>query len=461
LETGGDMIDDRSSSSSEESEESDGEHQGKVLNVSTALTSRHKLGLTDAELGIDILIRRKGHYDYDVRSKRGRERMYPVLPSKRNPRNDDFGDVIRPEDYLRAEERENMEGQDTAGARTDKELVLGQKRRWNEVATQLTVNGRAGTNGTKRRKSDDEGLFSDPSQMGTDGAAVNGSGIKDLSDSDDEMEETDSGPMKAVFATKSLRLHLRIAHVDFSGLHDKRSMQMLIPMIRPRKLVLVGGDQSETLALAAECKKLLSIGTMISADTAAEVLTPLIGQTLDASVDTNAWNVKLSFSLRKQLHWQNVGGLGVVPLTSHLSAAPSAGEQEVDSRAKRVKSGEVDVGQTPEPPDTNGSIETVPLLDIVPANKAAATRIVARPFHVGDLRLSDLRKMMQSQGYAAEFRGEGTLLVNGMVAVRKSAVGKVEVETVIGIPGFSVIDPTFDDVRRRIYEGLLAVMSGS
>jgi cleavage and polyadenylation specificity factor subunit 2 len=462
LETGADLINDGSSSSSEESEESDAEHQGKVLNVSTTLAhSRHKLGLTDAELGIDILIRRKGHYDYDVRGKRGRERMFPVMPTKRNPRNDDFGDVIRPEDYLRAEERETVEGQEAMGAKTDKEQTLGQKRRWNEVAAQPNVNGRGASDGMKRHKSND-GFGSDPSRMDIDGVMTNGNAIEDLDDSDDEAEEQQEGPIKAVFGTKTLALHVRIAHVDFSGLHDKRSMQMLIPMIRPRKLVLVGGDEKETLALAAECEKLLGTGINLTADTAAEVLTPSVGQTLDASVDTNAWNVKLSLSLRRQLHWQNVGGLGVVPLTSHLSVVQREEEHEGDNKAKRLKNGNTDVDQAEEDADNEDLTKTVvPLLDIVPANKAAATRIVARPFHVGDLRLSDLRKLMQSQGYPAEFRGEGTLLVNGMVAIRKSAVGKIEVETVLGIPGFSVTDPTFDDVRRRIYEGLLAVVSVS
>jgi cleavage and polyadenylation specificity factor subunit 2 len=455
-----DIIDDNASSSSEESEESDGEQQGKVLNVSATLNhSRHKAGLTDAELGIDILIRKKGHYDYDVRGKKGRERMFPVLPAKRNQKFDDYGEVIRPEDYLRAEEKEEQAEQTTA-ANKEKEAGLGQKRKWGDVAQ--VVPGGKQTNGSKRRRvngqTQDENVHTDSgySTMG------NGNEFEDSSDdSDDEAEAKPEGPSKAVFTTKKIKVYLRIAHVDFSGLHDRRSMQFLIPLINPRKLILIGGNPEETTALQTECAKLLNTSSV--SETAAEIFTPNIGETLDASVDTNAWNVKLSVPLRRTLHWQTVGGLGVVPLTGHLDMMIML-EQPAESTAKRIKGeDETTPSKTVAKPagKVSQAAEETPMLGVVPTTSALSiARIIARPLHVGDLRLSDLRKVMQASGVSAEFRGEGTLLVNGQVAVRKSAVGKIEVESVIGMPGFSVTDDTFDKVRRRIYDSL-ALISGS
>lgn len=109
LETSADVVDDRSSSSSDTSEDSDIEYQGKALNTATTLQhARNKLGLSDAELGINILIRRKNVYDYEVRGKKGREKMFPYVAKRR--RADDFGDLIRPEEFVRADENDEIGG---------------------------------------------------------------------------------------------------------------------------------------------------------------------------------------------------------------------------------------------------------------------------------------------------------------------------------------------------------------
>jgi cleavage and polyadenylation specificity factor subunit 2 len=62
----------------------------------------------------------------------------------------------------------------------------------------------------------------------------------------------------------------------------------------------------------------------------------------------------------------------------------------------------------------------------------------------------------------AEFRGEGVLVINGTVAVRKTAAGTIEVDG----GAYSFADPragdsaTFFKVKKKIYEGL-AVVAGA
>ncbi len=92
------------------------------------------MGLSDEDLGINILLRRKGVHDYDVRGKKGREKMFPLVIQRR--RGDEFGDMIRPEEYLRAEERDEAEGQDMRPSdKYNTQDTLGKKRRWDDVAT--------------------------------------------------------------------------------------------------------------------------------------------------------------------------------------------------------------------------------------------------------------------------------------------------------------------------------------
>ncbi|KAF3763090.1 hypothetical protein M406DRAFT_279151 [Cryphonectria parasitica EP155] len=441
LQTGGvtalegvvDGVDDASSESSTESDASDNEQQGRALNISTTMgqASRKKIVLKDEDLGINVLVKKKGVHDFDVREKKGRERIFPIPIRKK--RNDEFGDIIRPEEFLKAEERED-EGQDQGAVKKEDEEFLGKKRKWDDV-------GKKGNAGNKRpqlnRAVSDDVAMSLPSE----GSQADGE-EDDLAE--EEEEEPNLGPSKLIITKEKLSVSLRIAFVDFSGLHDKRSLNMLIPLIAPRKLILVSGNEEETMALAADCKKLLGVSAMEEGSSAkTDVYTPEVGVSIDASVDTNAWVVKLADPLVRRLKWQNVRGLGIVTTETDGSKEHADEEQAANSSGTAV----------------------VPTLDVLPTTMASASRSVAQPLHVGDLRLADLRRAMQTSGHTAEFRGEGTLLIDGSVAVRKSATGKIEVES-IGLPSAAGAmagmqgATTFWAVKRMIYDGL-AVVAGA
>ncbi|KAI1016172.1 hypothetical protein LB504_009039 [Fusarium proliferatum] len=447
LEATADVVDDASSESSSDSEDEDGEQQGKALNVSTAIAQagRKNVVLKDEDLGINVLIKKKGVYDFDSRGKKGRERTFPI--AIRRKRQDDFGELIRPEDYLRAEEKEE-EGQDNTSmeAADDK---LGKKRRWDDFA-------KAGA-GFKRQQNMRPG-----SADGEEAAAGDHDGfVPDELDSVEDLEtEEPTGPCKLTYQTETVQTNMRIAFVDFSGLHDKRSLNMLIPLIQPRKLILVGGERDETLSLAEDCRRALG-GDSGNADAGSErsvdVYTPEVGVVVDASVDTNAWVVKLADPLVRKIKWQNVRGLGIVTITgqllaTHLNEAAAADEDAANKRQKTDEASSTTL--------TNMAADipsATPVLDVLPANLISAVRSAAQPLHVGDLRLADLRRAMQSAGHAAEFRGEGTLVVDGTVAVRKTSAGRVEVESV-GMP--TARRSAFYEVRKMIYDNL-AVVAGA
>lgn len=469
LDNTADALDDRSSSTT--SEDSDPEQQGRVLNFSTSLAhaNRNKLGLSDEDLGINVLLRRKNVYDYDVRGKKGRERMFPyVAPRKKG---DEFGEFIRPEEYLRAEEREEVDMQQR---RSDSQTKLGQKRRWDET-------GPNGSGSGKRQHGLGENLKKDAGTADDLSFADDVDNADGVASSDDEGsgEQTFEGPAKAVYEKASITINARLAFVDFTGLHDKRSLEMLIPLIQPRKLILVGGTKVETSTLATECRKLLAAkaGVDVSAADASVIFTPGNGEIIDASVDTNAWMVKLGNNLVRRLNWQHVRSLGVVALTAQLrgpelTPAEDDSEESAHKKQKLLKdeSSSSAVSTLDGVKPTAEKSDVFPMLDVLPANMAAGTRSIARPLHVGDLRLADLRKIMQGAGHRAEFRGEGTLLIDGLVAVRKSGTGKIEIEAAAQSAAATNNQASmmrqqlgagsFLAVKRKIYEGL-AVVSGS
>jgi cleavage and polyadenylation specificity factor subunit 2 len=425
-----------------ESEESDNEQQGRVLNVSAAIGhgARTKTALSDADLGVNILIRKKGVYDYDVRNKKGRNALFPYTHARRH--GDDFGDFIKPEDFLREEEKEEQD----AGNDNKAGGQLGQKRKWDEA------NDRRHPPNKRNRGA------------ATDAPAANKSEQdSDVDDSDEEMQvehEGFQGPAKIVYSSSEVTVNARLAFVDFAGLHDQRSLQMLIPLIGPRKLILVGGNTSDTVALAADCGELLGVKVAgAGEESSTEIFTPAEGQTVDASVDTNAWVVKLSRELVKTLHWQNVKNMGVVTIQGQLKAVRRGDKiQEDDPQTKKQKlDTEVSLAAVPAP-----APPVEPVLDVLPANLAAATRSISHAIHVGDLRLAELRRLIAMDGHAAEFRGEGTLVVDGMIAVRKQGTGKIIVE---GVPGSAAaVTPNtvdnFTRVKQKIYDGLAVVAAG-
>jgi cleavage and polyadenylation specificity factor subunit 2 len=442
LETSADVVDDRSSSTSESSEDSGDGHGGKILNTTAALQhARNKLGLTDAELGVNILIRRKNVYDYEVRGKRGKEKVFPHQQKRR--KQDEFGDLIRPEDFARAEEEDNVGGEALRGDSTKKENTVGQKRRWDDIINVIDSSKPSGNQ--RRRKAEGEG------QGDAEGAESD-------SEPEDESDKID-GPSKVIIGSETIEIRCQISFVDFSGLHDRRTIQNIIPLVKPRKLILVGGEAAETNELAEICRTALNVG--LEAANAIDVFTPVVGMVIDASVDTNAWTVKLSRTMVRNLHWQNVRGMGVVAITGRLAAASlDAQPKEEEEEGSAKKKARLDAPAVPVSSQLDS--DTTPVLDVVPANMATAVRSVAQPFHVGDLRLADLRKLMKSSGMDAEFRGEGVLVINGTVAVRKTATGQIEVDGgAYGNTDARNNDAaTFFRVKRQIYDGLAVVAGG-
>lgn len=421
-----DDIDDESSSSSED--ESDNEQQGRALNVITALGhNRAKLTVSDEDLGINILLRKPNVFDFDVRNKKGRNAVFPYTHSRK--RGDEFGDFIKPEDFLREEEKEEQE------AANQRAGDIGQKRKWDDKQKDEPRKRRQGNQGQKV-------------EVAGDGSS------SESEDSDTEEVETQEleGPSKVVYSSKTLTLNCRLAFIDFAGLHDQRSLQMLIPLIGPKKLILTGGSTDETLALAADCQELLGVKVAGDDESSSEVFTPAQNQTIDASVDTNAWVVKLTRNLVKRLHWQSVKDIGVVTLQGQLRAEMETLNLEEDPKTKKQKI-DTEIAREKTPPPTT---HTLPVLDVLPPALAASTRSVTQPIHVGDMRLAELRRLMNMAGHNAEFRGEGTLLVDGMIAVRKLGSGKIIVE---GTPVNSMMRniDSFTQVKQRIYERLAVV----
>jgi cleavage and polyadenylation specificity factor subunit 2 len=425
-------------SSSSDEEEFDGvglEQQGKALKVSKTLKRvKNRAELPDEELGVDVLVYREGRHDWHVGGKAGKDAMFPVRPGKRLAKIDDHGEVVNPDDFLLPEQKADMDGQ----AEQKADFAVGQKRQLIDEAAK---------NGIKKdmKREPDSDMDED---------------VKDVKKSDrDEEDDMQKGPSKAIIGSMTLTLNARLAFVDFGGRDHWNRMQAVIKLMRPRNVLLLGGGSStENEAMRAECEALLASLAAAAAGGSgapgkADLLVPVPGATLTINDDPGSYMARLSPELLRGLQWQQVGRLRVAPVRAGLRSAPPPPPPPAGGGDSPPSDGDVEGNAVAAKPG-------IPTLDVLPPAAAAQlARRVPRTLFLGEVHLPELRRQLLERGFKAEYRGEGTLLVNDHVVLKKSAENHIKIEQVIGLPGISVLDPAFDEVKRLIY-GSLAVIDG-
>ncbi|KAK9485535.1 beta-lactamase-like protein [Lipomyces starkeyi] len=325
-----------------------------------------------SELGIFSLMQDNDVYDFDVRGAKSlKHKMFPYVP--RRIRRDPYGDVIRVEDYVRAEERdEGVTGDSTEN-----------------------VQGANGTIGKKRKWTDEE-------------------------------EKSTVIPSKTLLEYVNIEIRCEITFIEYEGLADARSMQMIVPQIQARKLILI----SDTIERANTLAELLRNAGI------QDIYIPLSGKAVNASMDANAYVVTLSDDLAHQLNWQDTvsGEYKVAQLKGKLimkdlsiSNASPQGPEQIDSPQSHLK--EVTLGR------------------LATRRDLAIASTQTKPLFVGDIRLAELRRRLMAEGHHAEFRGEGVLLCDGHVSVRKLENSNVLIEGGVGIKFYEI---------RKIVDSFLA-----
>lgn len=401
-----------SSSSDEEDEDEDSTLQGKSL--STGLQTRKALGAGGGIIdeGVNVLLKNKGIHDWDVRHAKGRNRMFPFSVQRR--KFDDYGEVVRVEDFIRAEEDvvpvTGVKGEkiEFLGGRSggvvlpggDEEGGIGRKRKWDKVST--TTNKRGGnTHASKKLKQGRKGRERSLSIESSDGA-ISESDESDEYEPEDVTNTNTTGICKLVINTTTVMLKNNLVFVDYSGLSDGRSLRMLLPQLKPKKVVLVGGTVQETEILGKEVEGMMEkerrkLGIDDEEDEREkEVFMPKVGEVVNVGGETEVWSLKLSDGLVKMLKWQSVGGLGVVHVVGRIV---------LDTSTRDIKSESIKDEDTPMTEQSEPQKPAQLLLDILPST-TTSTQKSTKPIHVGDIKLPELRKVLLEAGHTAELTGE-------------------------------------------------------
>lgn len=204
-----------------------------------------------------------------------------------------------------------------------------------------------------------------------------------------------------------------LSYVDLAGLVDLRSLSLIIPALKPRSVFLTS-DLSDK-------DNLTKVAMVLKKHNKFDVVEVLPNETEHADNAIQSFDIVLDDSLSSKLKWQKIaGGFTVAHVIGEVKNKSDLVKPEVDTDVEMK-----DENEDPKQ-NVNDDLVLVPL-----EHQALLSNVRAAPLAIGDVRLSELKKKL-SEWHKVEFKGEGTLVIDDVVAVRKISDGDVVVD---GMPG--------------------------
>ncbi|CEP63222.1 cleavage polyadenylation factor subunit CFT2 LALA0_S07e05204g [Lachancea lanzarotensis] len=189
----------------------------------------------------------------------------------------------------------------------------------------------------------------------------------------------------------SLSLRCSVSVVDLTSLVDQRSMSVIWPALKPRNVLMVAPKKDQNVtALKMLRNKLVDV-------TELEFNIPTTFETLIRSLD-----VSVDPELDQRLKWQGV--------SDEYTIAHVVGRLVCDN-ASFVDGMQHHRDKWVLKPITNGS-KMYPKVSLA----------------IGDVRLAEVKRRMTEKNHVAEFKGEGSLVIDGKVVVRKISDGETVVD---------------------------------
>ncbi|XP_035684217.1 cleavage and polyadenylation specificity factor subunit 2-like [Branchiostoma floridae] len=229
---------------------------------------------------------------------------------------------------------------------------------------------------------------------------------------------------------------------ELTDVPTKSIVQELTLDIKPRTCtstsvqVIVHGNSESTLLLAEVCR---STAGMVQE----KVFTPRLNETVDATMESHIYQVKLKDSLVSSLQFYKArdtelawvdGQLDLTTPATDTSALLEEGEvQEMEEEEEQKKKGKSAKAAAEE------SRETVPTLEALPISQIPGHEAV----FINKPRLSDIKQVLQKEGIQAEFSG-GVLICNNVVALKRNESGRIGME--------GCICEDYYKVRKLLYE---------
>lgn len=434
--------DDDSSSSEEEDEASDLELEAEGDQTTTAPSSSgqqlptqaafnsHEVFVTDY-----IMESLESNKPIDIKvtfKMKPKQTMFPFSANSKKRKFDDYGEIIDMKDFQQTDENS---ANNKLISESKKRFELNDKGKW----------GEGDEGGRRGYKYNDRGKASKANKLTPQEALNNQLLQKNL----DTLYE----PVKRVSLASNqrkseLRIRCGLSFVDLAGLVDLRSMNMIVSALRPHNLILLPDytyssvyDETingRTLVEGAfnKLKENFKIKTAQQTVSTVSKFDFLMSSRRGFGKGlTNEMSVKLAENNEPLL----IGDLSAgklsefeVRLDEVLDMSLAWQKLGKNYRVAQVR-GELGLYESPASLSSETSLTTATqflLKPMLAANyeqiendtteEATSGQAIGGPaLAIGTIRLPELKKKLLSLNLSAEFKGEGTLVVNNQIAIRK------------------------------------------
>ncbi|KAL5488069.1 hypothetical protein ACEPAI_6177 [Sanghuangporus weigelae] len=240
-------------------------------------------------------------------------------------------------------------------------------------------------------------------------------------------------PSKYISHNVEVQMACRLLFVDMEGLNDGRAVKKIAAHVNPRKMIIVHSSSEGAESLIEACGAVRALTK--------EIYAPDVGEQIRIGQQTNSYSISLSEELLASVRMSNFED-NEVGFIQGCVASLASSTIPILEPISNISAG---MGEVP--------VDADQLLKPTRLGSRPATKL-PRSTMIGDLKLTALKARLLKMGVHTEFAGEGVLLCRGntsddssvdeIVAVRKKADGKVELEgTVTGV---------YYTVRRAIYD---------
>ncbi|XP_014000188.2 cleavage and polyadenylation specificity factor subunit 2 isoform X1 [Salmo salar] len=267
---------------------------------------------------------------------------------------------------------------------------------------------------------------------------------------DEPMDQDSSSkvPTKCTSTTENLEIKARVTYIDYEGRSDGDSIKKIINQMKPRQLVIVHGPPEASLDLAESCKaftkdiKVYTPKLQETVDATSE--THIYQVRLKDSLVSS-----LQFCRAKDTELAWIDGVldmrvvkvdtGVLPEEGVVKGEKGAGEEAVEDGELAMDVTPADDGTTDhsvvaqqrtmktlfgeDVRELSEESDVIPTLEPLPAHEIPGHQSV----FINEPRLSDFKQVLLREGIQAEFVG-GVLVCNNIVAVRRTEAGRIGLE---------------------------------
>lgn len=198
-------------------------------------------------------------------------------------------------------------------------------------------------------------------------------------------------PVNRIESTTTVTVKCSLIFINLESLVDQRSTSVILPALKPRKALLLGPKDAQNAQ---------SVDALQKRDV--DIIEMPLNKPIEFVTSIKSIDISIDPELDSLLKWQRIGDNYTVAhvIGRLVKEKAQANKAEVTKPASK-------------------------------RNQHSRTKLVLKPLQssfkahtggslsIGDIRLADLKRRLTDQHHRAEFKGEGTLVVDGKVAVRK------------------------------------------